>query len=175
MTIEEMLQALVEHGTQWLQAQSAAFRPTALPLSASERDRFSSFFERETLDIARFARTAQIENPEFYAAFTEPGLPPPLDFSQMDGITFIDTVVIANTGWPPSEALLFHELIHVAQYRLLGVHEFARRYVNGWAQNRLQYARIPLEVHAYELQAVFEKSSSAPFSVEEAVRLQLGV
>ena len=75
MMNEEMLQAFVEHGTRWVEVQSAAFRPIAQSLSASARHTFSSFFDPETLDIARFARTTRIENPEFLAAFTEPGKP----------------------------------------------------------------------------------------------------
>ena len=165
MMNEEMLEAFVKGGTQWVQDQRAAFRPTALPLSASTKETLSSFFDQKILGIVRFAHTARLENPEFFATVTDRGQPPPLDFSQMDGITFIDTVVLSNTGWPPSEALFFHELVHVLQYCILGLQEFMRRYVHGWAENGFKYATIPLEVHAYELQAVFEDSPWAPFSV----------
>lgn len=175
MTNNEMLEAFVQHGTQWLIAQSAAFRPAAVPLSPAARARFAVFFEPETLDIARFAHTPQIENPEFFAAVTPPGQPPPLDFSQMDGITFIDTVVFSDTGWPPSEPLVFHELVHIVQYRVLGVHEFARRYVYGWAEAGFQYATIPLEIDAYAIQADFENAPGVPFAVEQAVHHQLGL
>lgn len=175
MTIDEMLEALVKHGKAWMLAQSAAFRPTALPLSAAARAWFSSFFETETLGTVRLAHTPRIENPEFYAEVIGPGQPPPIDFSQANGITFVDTVVFSDTGWPPSESLIFHELVHVVQYRLLGVDQFVRRYVYGWAENGFQYATIPLEVDAYKLQAVFEASPSTAFSVEQAVRARAAV
>lgn len=170
----EMLEILIARGVRWLEEQSAAFRPAAQPLSPVARDKLSGFFGPELLIRARLARTARIENPEFLGAFVEPGEPLPMDFSRASGITFIDTVVFSNDGWPPSDPLLFHELVHVAQYELLGVREFVRRYVRGWADNGFRYETIPLEAHAYELQGAFESSPRTPFSVEEAVARRLG-
>lgn len=53
------------------------------------------------------------------------------------------------------EALLRHELVHVAQWRRLGVVGFLARYLGGYARARLAghrhraaYRRIPLEVEA---------------------------
>jgi hypothetical protein len=98
-----------------------------------------------------------------------------MDFSRMDGITFIDTVIVVDSCWPPTDSLMFHELVHVAQYRLLGVHEFARRYVYGWAENGFVYEAIPLEAQAFELQGRFDAHASAPFCVENEIRRSLGL
>ncbi len=95
----------------------------------------------------------------------------------MSGITFIETVLIASqvvgpqlqqNGWKRWIALLFHECVHVCQYRRLGVAAFIDQYIKGWAANGFAYHSIPFEAEAYALQARFE-GGSAPFSVEAAV------
>jgi len=74
------------------------------------------------------------------------------------GITLIDTVLIgasiARAG-PRWNGLLFHELVHVAQFRALGTEGFAREYLGGWMAAGRRYSRIPLEVEAYTLQRRF--------------------
>ena len=47
----------------------------------------------------------------------------------MGAITFDDVVVFHE---PLTPQLVFHELVHVTQYRLLGIEEFARLYVRGY-------------------------------------------
>src|SRR6266576_6182962 len=77
----------------------------------------------------------------------------------------------------PTMGLLFHEFVHVLQYRLLGVQEFARRYVDGWLAGKgfldrpdLRYVSIPLERQAYDLQARFAAAPDSAFSVEAALQ-----
>ena len=96
-----------------------------------------------------------------------------MDFSKMHGITFVDTVVFATWPGEPSLGIIAHELVHVVQYKLLGLPEFGHRYVQGWAENGREYEAIPLEIEAYKLQAQFENPDRTPFSVEAAVRSQL--
>jgi len=117
----------------------------------------------------------QIENPPFYAELIRAGHPIPLDFRQMAGITFDNTILI-NKSYYAAQAfmpLLFHELVHVVQYGCLGVPEFATRYVMGWAQNGFNYASIPLERDAYDLQIKFQQSQNIRFSVENIIEEKL--
>jgi hypothetical protein len=51
------------------------------------------------------------------------------DQSTMGAITFSDVVVSHE---PFSDGLLFHELVHVEQYRQLGISRFSERYVQGF-------------------------------------------
>lgn len=88
------------------------------------------------------------------------------DQSQMAAITF-DDVVVAHEEF--SKGLLFHELVHVAQYRLLGVPGFSELYVRGFLTGG-SYNAIPLETNACTLQHRFESDSLRAFSVEEEVR-----
>ena len=58
-------------------------------------------------------------------------------------VSFVDVIV---SNGPISTATLFHELVHVVQYRKLGLSDFAARYVTGFVRG--SYERIPLEITA---------------------------
>jgi len=61
-----------------------------------------------------------------------------LDFSKMDGITFDDTFLItiaAGQGADPG-ALVFHELVHVVRFIVLGIDEFVEQYATGLIASR---------------------------------------
>src|ERR1700674_4707496 len=64
------------------------------------------------------------------------------DQSTMAAITFSDVVVSYEAFW---NGLLFHELVHVEQYRQLGIPRFSDLYVRGFL-NGGSYEAIPLEV-----------------------------
>jgi hypothetical protein len=66
-----------------------------------------------------------------------------------------------------SDGLLFHELVHVEQYRQLGIPRFAELYVRGFLGGG--YDGIPLEINAYDLDGRFERSPQARFSVADEV------
>ncbi len=88
-----------------------------------------------------------------------------LDMSSIGAITLVDVVAY------PDELdcqTLFHELVHVVQYRVLGLKKFARLYVTGFLKGG-GYEGIPLERQAYELGARFERDPEKVFSVEEDV------
>jgi hypothetical protein len=52
-----------------------------------------------------------------------------------------------------NEAIYFHELIHVIQWRILGPEQFLRLYADGL--ERFGYGDSPLEVMAYDAEAAF--------------------
>jgi hypothetical protein len=70
---------------------------------------------------------------------------------------------------PFSNGILFHELVHVEQYRQLGIPRFSDLYVRGFL-NGGSYEAIPLEVNAYTLGGRFEANPRQQFSVEDEVR-----
>ena len=65
--------------------------------------------------------------------------------------------------------LLFHELVHVEQYRQLGIPRFSELYVRGLLSGG-SYEAIPLEVNAYTLEGRFEQNPARHFSVADEVR-----
>ena len=169
--MEKQLNFLIENGKPWVRSQRTLHRPLAQALSASIRQPLEPYFKPDTLDCVRVRVVPSIENPGFYAEFEKAGQPIPLDFSLMDGITFVDTVLIAepsirSTGLLP---LIFHECVHVVQYKVLGADVFVSQYVNGWASNGFDYFSIPLEKTAYAMQSRFQAGEHIPFSVEQHV------
>ena len=69
---------------------------------------------------------------------------------------------------PFSNGLLFHELVHVEQYRQLGIPRFSELYVRGFLSGG-SYEAIPLEVNAYTLGGRFEQNPANRFSVADEV------
>jgi hypothetical protein len=175
---EALLQVLIENGRAWVQSQRDRYWPEARRLTAAEKTELSPFFEASILDVARVAGVPRIENPPFYRELEAQGIPIPLDFTAMEAITFVDTILIAG-GEGPGAALklplLFHELVHVVQYAALGKDAFVERYVRGWAEHGQDYYAIPLEQDAYDLQARYVALPNAGFSVEAAIKRRLGL
>jgi hypothetical protein len=88
-----------------------------------------------------------------------------LEMSAIGAITLVDVVAYPEDM---DVGTLFHELVHVVQYRVLGLKEFARLYVRGFFQGG-GYDGIPLERQAYALGERFERQPENTFSVEEDV------
>src|SRR2546425_2156190 len=63
---------------------------------------------------------------------------------------------------------LFHELVHMEQYRQLGVQRFSELYVRGFL-NGGSCEAIPSEVNAYALGGRFEQNPANRFSVTDEV------
>ena len=163
------LDYLAREGLAWIRAERERLRPGAAELSAEQRSRLESHFEAATLDAVRFRVVDRIENPGFYDDLARQGIEAPLDFTQMAGIAFIDTIAIARHEVDAADLtrLLFHEAVHVAQSRELGAEAFIDEYIGGWAENGFDYFSIPLEREAYRLEARF--SAGDVFSVEQAI------
>jgi hypothetical protein len=83
----------------------------------------------------------------------------------MAAITFCD-VAVSHEAF--SNGLLFHELVHVEQYRQLGVPRFSELYVRGFL-NGGGYEAIPLDVNAHTLGGRFESQPQWVFSVDDEV------
>lgn len=171
MDAQSTLPWLIQEGTRWVQSQRDAHRPVARPLDDREVDALERFFGPAIMNLASLRVVPHISNPPFYPVLLASGIPV-IDFSQGSGITFIDTILISAESTLPGPvplSLVFHELVHVVQYDLVGVDEFVSRYVKGWFA-RGPYAAIPIERQAYDLQARYEVNPTIGFSVEAYVR-----
>jgi len=169
MDLSAQLELIEAAARGWIRTERDAHRPRASPLRPAARSLYAPFFPATTLDRAAFTQVPSIANPPFLAQALASGLPP-IAFEEMAGITFDDTVLLSETRTAENPmALLFHELVHVAQYEVLGVDEFARQYVQGYAANGFDYNRIPLEVAAYTLEQRFLTDPRAGFSVADAL------
>ncbi|MGH9369472.1 MAG: hypothetical protein ACRD3M_17595 [Thermoanaerobaculia bacterium] len=173
MTTDALVRFLVEHAPRWVAAQREAFQPTSDPISPEDREILRHYFGHAVLQASRLTWVDEIPNPDFYVALERAGQPRSLDFGLMTGITFVDTIVVSHSQyegpatWRP---LLFHELVHVVQYRILGLERFVGEYIEGWARNGFFYEKIPLERMAYELQGRFDLAAGRFSAEAEVVR-----
>ena len=130
----------------WVQTQRDTHRPHARPLDDREAGDLLRFFDQRIIELARIRVVPRLENPPFYSSPEARGMPT-IDFSQFLGIALIDTILIAEERIEPGPmplSLIFHELVHVAQYDVVGVEEFIGRYVRGWSRPR---PTVPFNPH----------------------------
>jgi Domain of unknown function (DUF4157) len=169
----EDLEFFIEQGRLWASGMHSELWPKGNPLAEPLIQHFAPFFGKATLTRIHVVALKEIPNPPFYQLLAARNIPAPIDFTQMAGITFIDTVIISERKAHPSEAslrsLLFHEAVHVVQYEQIGLDRFMNDYVMGWAENGFDYFAIPLEKQAYALQHRFDENPSAVFSVHDEI------
>ena len=135
----------------------------ARQLSEAEREKMAVHFPEQVLDQVRLARVKHLRNPPFYSELERLGFQNLPQFGRMAAITFID-VVVAQDDFTVS--LLFHELVHAVQYRILGLQKFAELYVRGFLETG-EYLSIPLERVAYHLEGLFRLRPDLAIDVEE--------
>jgi len=152
---------------QYITAQRERFSPQAAPLTAAQRAAMADYFLPQVLDAARVLvlHGTRVEDPPFYLMLAGMGFSNLPGFSLMAAVTFGDLVV---SHLPFTDGLLFHELVHVEQYRQLGIPRFSGLYVRGFLSGG-GYDSIPLEVNAYALGRRFEADPRQGFSVAEEV------
>ena len=170
MDQSQLVDYLIVQGASWIRDQRLALVDSASPIPSTVKQRLDPYFATEILDKAKVHLRPKLENPPFYSILAQNGVDIPLDFSTMLGITFDDTIVIAQSmlGDTNKHQLLFHELVHVTQYHFLGIDQFMNHYVLGWASNGFDYYSIPLEVEAYKLDRAFAEGDQ--FSVHKMLQ-----
>src|ERR1700733_12706907 len=153
--------------SQYISNQRRKYAPRAIPLSAQQKATMDGFFSPGLLDGTRLLvlRGERVGNPDFYAMLRSLGFNSLPDQSTMGAITFSD-VVVSHEAF--SDGLLFHELVHVEQYRQLGITRFSEFYGRGFL-NGGSYEAIPLEVNAYSLEDRFGSAQRRGFSVQSEV------
>jgi hypothetical protein len=171
---DEQLDFFVEQGRAWAALMHSELHPLGLPLRPPLIDSLKPFVQGGALERIRVVPVPAIPNPPFYAQLHAQGLRVPLDFAEMSGLTFLDTILISQSRPVLDDAaftgLLFHESVHVVQYQYLGTDRFMFEYVHGWARNGYEYRLIPLEEQAFALQDRFMSAPSVPFSVHDEVK-----
>jgi hypothetical protein len=171
---DQILAHLIAKGEEWVLKQHALHHPSGNPLEPHLKADLQRFFDAEILNEVRVVSVPQIPNPDFYDDLKAAGLEIPPNFSEARGAAFLNTIVLSEhyrDSWSPS--LYFHELVHVVQYRILGVSDFMKRYVKGWAENGFRYELIPLEQDAYELQKLYEDNPLRSFIAKKHIARKL--
>ena len=147
----------------FIDEQRRAHVSSSRPLSDAERRQLAIHFSTDVLDGARLTRVKHLQNPPFYAELERRGFQNLPQFRRMAAVTFVDVIVAQDEFTSP---LLFHELVHVVQYRELGLHRFAELYVRGFLETG-EYLSIPLERVAYHLEGLFRLRPDLAIEVEK--------
>jgi hypothetical protein len=152
----------------WIQKTLAAYENSAQPVTSMHFARLPLYFNHALLETAKFIAIDRVPMPPLSAM----GLSRFLVFEQgnFNGVTYLDRYFIKRTV-VGEEAIHFHELIHVIQWRLLGPEDFLGAYASGL--DEFGYENSPLEKMAYNAEILFRRSS-AIFDAEKFVAEQLG-
>lgn len=124
----------------------------------------TQFFSDTFLQQSYFVETTDIPKPTIAA-----GIPGAEEFLAMpaQGITYKDTYFLLPNS---SKSTHLHELVHVAQWKELGVQGFITSYIAGVQEHG--YYDSPLEQMAYGMQHDFE-GGCPPFDVVSRVKQAL--
>jgi hypothetical protein len=164
----EQINQVSELVYEYITEQRHKYAPRAVPLSTAQKAAVAGFFSPDVLESTRVLtlRGERVDDPDFYPMLRDLGFKNLPNQSEMAAIMFCDVVVSHE---PFSNGLLFHELVHVEQYRQLGIEQFSKLYVRGFLTGG-SYEAIPLEVNAYTLGGRYEANPAQQFSVENEVR-----
>ena len=163
-----MVSQLATMVEDYISSSRIKYAPQAVPLTDAQRTAMQPFFPAAILDSARLCvlRGTRVPNPSMYSMAKMIGIRNLPDFADMAAITFVD-VIVAHEDF--TDALLFHELVHVTQFEQMGLKEYAARFVNGFLQGG-SYDEISLEKHARTLEGRFSQNARDAFSVEDEIR-----
>jgi len=175
---QDELGFLIREAQAWVKEERDRHRSVAQPLTEEEKRQLAGFFPEDVIANARIRVVNALEDPGFFSAYEELGKPFPLDVSNAVGLALGDTVLLARShGGVGTEArlsVLFHELVHLTQYRLHGIDGQLERYVKALVGNDFSYRSNPYEDQAFELQWRFNREPDRVFSVEDAVQRRFG-
>lgn len=162
-------------GRSWVAGRRERYRPGAARLADERRGVLEPFYAAWVLDAVRVRVVERLDAPPLVGTARSLGIPLPLEIERIAGIAFVDTVVLLDSvAGSRRVPLLFHEMVHVVQYHLLGLGGFMDRYVRGWLESGRAYRSIPLERDAYALTARFVGAPDEPFDVVAEVERRLG-
>jgi hypothetical protein len=165
---EPELQQTVAEVIATAQRREERYLPRGVPLTPEQREAMRPFFAARLLDGVKTLelKNERIANPAYQTRAKTRGYKLMLDFAHKAAIAHPQLIIFQE---PLSLRLLFHGLVHVAQYALLGRERYLELYVRAFVQTGT-YTSVPLEVQAYQLDHRYTEDPSLPFSVEDEVR-----
>lgn len=147
------------------------YLPRASSLDSEQMTALAPFFPADDLHRVKtlVLEGERVEDPHFYSLARMMGIRNLPSFADVAAVTFVDVIVSHE---PFTLPLLFHEMVHVVQYSLMGSKQFAELYVSGFIRGR-SYEEIPLEKNAYQLESRFSADRGDLFSVADQVQAWL--
>jgi hypothetical protein len=163
----EEFQAVFPYFMDWIARALEVHAGEMQTVASKNFPRLPQYFSSNLLNAAKVVVVDRVPMPPL----TSLGLTQFAEFERSDnsGVTYLDTFFLQRER-ANDEALYFHELIHVVQWRLLGPATFLAAYAAGleaWG-----YRNSPLEVMAYDAEAEFIRAE-AVFDAERLVAKNL--
>jgi hypothetical protein len=167
---EAEMAGLIGETVAWMQQQRDKYRPVCNALSESVKVKLRPFFSAEILDNLRLkdlSKTGEtIPYPPFYERVRAGGARVVPDAAHMTAIPFID---VAMFNRQPTLRTVFHTLIHVAQFKIIGLEKVMEGYFRALNESGL-WMVVPYEEQAYQLDARYTKDPADTFSVEAEIQ-----
>jgi hypothetical protein len=165
----EQVQQAVSLVSEYLKSQREFHFPGGSALDESLRDRMRPFFSPQLLNRVKVVdrKGQRLSDPPFYEEALKAGLTNLPQIRHMSSLTFIDVVVFHEAI---TERALFHGLVHMVQFEVLGLERYVELFVRGFLRTQL-HILVPLEAQAFALDSQFARAPQRGFSVEEQVRL----
>ncbi len=151
----------------YMRTQRERFMPISTALQNDQVETLGLFFSPTLLRKVRVVELASQGLGRLELRPTGNGYRSLLDFTHMASVTFEDVVVFNETLTMRS---LFHALVHVVQFQLLGLERYTELFVRAFLATRWRF-NVPLEAHAFELESKFAADRTSGFTVEDEVRL----
>jgi len=167
--IIEFLKPYLPKANQWIDELFAQYSSIAKPLSGFHFPRLPEYFSGEILENTRIVLLDKMPQIPFAdLGFMKTSH---LEMVATAGAALRDTIFIEKK-FENAEALFFHELVHILQWRVFGHDDFLLAYGMGLVSNKDSYTKIFFEAMAYKYQSIFQ-SSDKPFDVEKELMPEL--
>ena len=164
------LNSLIAEGVSWLHQQRELFLPSSVPLDENQRTELQAFFPAEILGRARIVDVSQtgesLPYPPFYERVRAGGARVLPDAAHMTAIPFLDVMVFNRK---PTLRTVFHNLVHVTQFTVLGEKRVLKGYFETLNDAGL-WMVVPFEEQAYQLDARYTLNPSDVFPVEKEIQ-----
>jgi hypothetical protein len=168
------LSGLIGEAVAWMHQQRDYYHPLSDPLSETVKASLLSFFPSDILEELRINDVSKtggvIPYPPFYERVRAGGARVVPDAAHMTAIPFVDVAVFNRQ---PTLRTIFHTLVHVTQFSVVGLEKVMAGYFKALNDSGL-WMVVPYEEQAYNLDARYTKDPDKAFSVEAEVREWLG-
>jgi hypothetical protein len=165
--VASTIQEVIENARK----REETYLPRGISLSPMQKHNVRGFFPERVLDTVKVLQLEdeRIPNPPFQERARKRGYRLMLDFAHMAEITHPRLVIFQEKMTP---RLLFHSLVHVVQYEMLGRERYLELYVRAFVETG-SYTTVPMEMQAFNMDERFTEDPTNIFSVEAEVRAWL--
>ena len=164
------LDSLIDEAISWLDKQRTHYLPSSITLDDHQKTKLGPFFAEEILNRVRVLDLSQtgetIPYPPFYETVRAGGIRVIPDAAHMTGMPFVDLIAFNRE---PTLRTLFHNLVHVTQFVMVGTERVMRGYFETLNEAGL-WMVVAFEEQAYQLDARYTRNPLDVFSVDDEVR-----